>query len=140
MYMNDKDIDSIVREALRGEQELPQGLTERLERRIDRLADEEGRKKISPIRKRSLYRLSGIAAALLLGVAIFFQTGQSRTTHERKDTFDDPYEAAIVAHEALALLSAELNKGLEPVSDARKEMSKVSTLINEQFDATNTQP
>ena len=135
--MNDKDFDKLIQEALRSEQKLPEGLSERLESHIDQLAADEKKHKIYRIKKRSIYWFGSIAASLIIGVAIFFQV-ESRYTGP-KDTFSDPNEAAIVAQNALALLSTRLNKGLDQVSAAGEEVNKVNTILDKQFEALNAQ-
>lgn len=49
------------------------------------------------------------------------------------DTYSDPEQAAKVASEALTLLSLNLNKGIDRVSDAKKEIQEVNKLINDQL-------
>jgi hypothetical protein len=136
--MNDKEIDRLIREALGHEHELPEGLSCRLEQRIDQLAA-DGKKRISPPWKRSLYWFGGIAASFLVGVAIFFQV-EKQVPPTRTDTFSDPQEAALVAQHALALLSTRLNKGLDQVTEAGKEVNRVNTIVNKQFDVLGAQP
>lgn len=136
--MNDHRIDELINKALREEGELPEGLSERLEQHIDRLAAEEKGRKVSLVRRRSLYWFSGVAAALLVGIALFFQTENTQMP-TTADTFQDPQEAAIAAQEALAFLSTQFNKGLDQVSDAREEVHKVNQIVNKQFSELNTQ-
>jgi len=135
--MNDKDFDKLIQKSLRSEQELPEGLSERLERHIDQLATDEKKRKISITKRRSIYWFGSIAASLIVGVAIFFQV-ESRYT-EPQDTFSDPREAAIAAQNALAMLSTKLNKGLDQVSIAGEEVHKVNTIIDKQFEALSAQ-
>ena len=135
--MNDKDFDKLIQEALCSEQELPEGLSERLERHIDLLAADEKKRKISIAKRRSIYWFGSIAASLIVGVAIFFQI-ESRHL-EPQDTFSDPREAAIAAQNALALLSTKLNKGLDQVSAAGDEVHKVNAIVDKQFEAFNAQ-
>ena len=61
--MDDKKIDELINKALQEDLALPEGLSERLERRIDFLAQEEVSPRVS--RRRSFYWISGIAAAIL---------------------------------------------------------------------------
>lgn len=137
--MNDKDINRLIQEALSDERELPEGLSHRLEQRIDQLAADEERRIISPPKKkRSLYWLGGIAASLLLGVAFFFQVENMRLT-PMADTYNDPNEAAIAAQKALVLLSTQFNKGLDQVAEAGKEVDRVNTIIDKQFESLNVE-
>jgi len=135
MHMNDKQIDELISKALNEEQALPEGLSERLEQYIDMLsADEQQTKRRSLFRRRSLYWFSGVAAALVVAIAVFFQT-ESSMPHEQvtADTFTDPEEAAIVAQNALAFMSLQLNKGLEQVAEAGQEMQKVNQILDKSF-------
>ena len=137
--MNDKEINKLIQDALRDERELPEGLSDRLERHIDQLAAEEKEsRKPSPAKKRSLYWISGIAASFLLAMAIFFQI-EKPVYPTMADTFNDPQEAAIAAQNALAFLSTQFNKGLEQVSEAGKEVDKVNEIVNKQFETLNVQ-
>jgi hypothetical protein len=136
--MNNKEIDRLIRKALSDEHELPEGLSGRLEQHIDQLAADE-KKNISPARKRSLYWFSGIAATLLIGVAIFFQV-EKQVPSTMADTFSDPREAAHVAQHALALLSIRFNKGLDQIAEAGEEVNKVNTIVNKQLEVLGAQP
>jgi len=140
MYMNDKHIDDLINKALREEGELPEGLSDRLEQHINKLAEkEEKTSKAWLMRKRSIYWFSGVAAALILCIALFFQTENIQDGPTTADTFNDPQEAAIVAQEALAFLSIHLNKGLDQVSEANEEMNKVNKIVNKQLNEINAQ-
>lgn len=61
--MDDKKIDELINKALQEDLALPEGLSERLERQIDFLAQEEISPRVS--RRRSFYWITGIAAAIL---------------------------------------------------------------------------
>lgn len=61
--MDDKKIDELINKALQEDLALPEGLSERLERQIDFLAQEEISPRVS--RRRSFYWISGIASAIL---------------------------------------------------------------------------
>ncbi len=137
--MNDKHIDELIDRALREEQELPEGLSERLELYIDRLAAEDHEKQAKRVKIRALYWLTGVAAALLLGIALFFQTENMNMRPTTADTFNNPEEAAIAAQEALAFLSSQLNKGLDQVSEAKSEVEKVNEIVNKQLKDLDTQ-
>jgi len=135
MHMNDKQIDELINKALAEEQALPEGLSERLEQYIDTLsAAEQQMKRHSVFRRRSFYWFSGVAAALVLAIALFFQTELS-LPHEQAtaDTFSDPEEAALVAQNALAFMSQQFNKGLDHVAEAEQEMEKVNQILNKSF-------
>jgi len=139
MNMNDKHIDELIDRTLRREQELPEGLSERLELYIDRLDAADQKKQAKRIRMRTLYQLSGVAAAILLAVALFFQTGNMNTQPATADTFKTPEEAAFAAQEVLAFLSTQFNKGLDQVSEAKSEVEKVNGIVNKQFKDLDTE-
>lgn len=137
--MNDNDINRLIQAALNDESALPEGLSERLEQRIDQLAANDAKRIVYPTqKKRSLYWLSGIAASLLIGLVFFFQVEQVRHT-PLADTYNDPAEAAMIAEEALIFLSTQLNKGMNQVAEAGKEVDRVNTIINKQFNSLDTE-
>ncbi|WP_085537318.1 hypothetical protein [Massilibacteroides vaginae] len=109
-----------------GEIPLPDGLEARLEKSLDIHIAKS--RKISL--RRTLYKVSGIAAAILLCIGITFYQNPSGTT---TDTYKDPQEAALVASEALAFLSSNLNIGMEQVSDAQKDIQEVNEILNNQL-------
>lgn len=132
--MDEKRIEELINKALQEDLALPTGLAERLERHIDSWADEENKMKSDQriSRTRSLYWLSGIAAAILGGILfIFTETGHPSS--RLADTYSDPKEAAVAAEKALALMSSNLNKGLGQVNDARQEMNKINKIVNKHL-------
>ena len=133
--MDDKRIDELINKALQEDLALPEGLSERLERRIDFLAQEEVSPRVS--RRRSFYWISGIAAAILGALFLIF-TETNRPAPTMADTFTDPEEAAVVAQNALAFMSRNLNKGLGQVNEAGQEITKINkiSLLN-QFPCHN---
>lgn len=131
--MNDKQIDELINKVLHEDQALPEGLSHRLEQQIDAwAATEQKETPRSSFRRRSLYWLSGAAAAALLCVGIFQLTEQN-TAPPMADTYTNPQEAAQVAQKALALLSSNLNKGIDQMNDARQEMHKVNEILNKHL-------
>lgn len=128
--MNEQKIDELIAKALREEAQLPEGLGERLEQHIDRMA----RPKKDEARRVSLFRRwkgFSIAASVLLvigmGIGVYFSESQP------KDTFDDPKEAAWVAEQALLVMSQNLNKGFDGIHQAGEEITKVNQVINKQI-------
>jgi hypothetical protein len=84
-------------------------------------------------RKRTLfYWISSAAAIALLCIGLFFAT-RVTSTPKMADTFTDPEEAALVAGQTLAFISAQLNKGLDMVADAEQELEKVNHLLNKHL-------
>jgi hypothetical protein len=110
--------------------QVPADVSERLEKSIMQLEDTV---KVSPKlqpRKRTLYYWAGSAAAIaLLCIGLFFTTREP-SAPVMTDTFSDPEEAALVAGQTLALISAQLNNGLNRVAEAEQEFEKVNQLIN----------
>lgn len=133
--MNDKHIDELINKALQEEQILPEGLSDRLGQYIDTLsATEQPVKKYTLFKRRFLYWLSGVAAILVVAVALFFQTESGFSGKQTTaDTFSDPEEAALVAQNALAFMSRQLNKGLDQVAEAGQEVEKVNQILNKSF-------
>lgn len=132
--MNDRQIDELINKALREEQAIPEGLGKRLENKIDSWATEEEKKTRSLSRKRTLYWLSGIAAAVFLCIGIFQpDIPLSHSKHRLADTYSDPKEAAEAAQKALLFMSQNLNKGIDQAQEARQEISKVNDILNKHL-------
>ena len=122
--------DELINKALQEDLALPEGLSERLERRIDFLAQEEVSPRVS--RRRSFYWISGIAAAILGALFLIF-TETNHPAPVMADTFTDPKEAAVVAQNALAFMSRNLNKGLGQVNEAGQENTKINKIVNKHL-------
>lgn len=131
--MDDKKIDELINKALQEEQALPEGLSRRLEQQIDAWASAEEKKTRSWTRRRSLYWLSGVVAAILLCIAFFQYDVSSHTPDRPRDTYTNPEEAAVAAEKALLLLSQNLNKGINQVNDAEQEIDKVNNILNKHL-------
>lgn len=133
--MNDKQIDELINKVLREDQTLPEGLSERLEQQIDTWAAAEKKETLrSSFRRRSLYWISGTAAAILLlcvGIAELkdLETGKQQLA----DTYTNPQEAAIAAGKALAFMSSNLNKGIDQMNDAQQEINNVNRILNKHL-------
>jgi hypothetical protein len=84
-------------------------------------------------KKRSfLYWISSAAAVALLCIGLFFATLKPPPS-KMADTFSDPEEAALVAGQTLAFISAQLNNGLDRVSDVENELKKVNQVLNKHL-------
>lgn len=131
--MDEQKIDELIAKVLQDEVQLPDGLSERLERHIDQMteANKEEAQQI-PIRKRWISQLS-VAASILLALGISISVYFLQAGSQPKDTFNDPQEAALVAEHALMLLSQNLNKGLNGVQQAHQEVTKVNQVLNKQL-------
>lgn len=128
--MDNKQIEELIDKALREEQALPEGLSERLEQYIHTLPGTI--RKIPPSssshHRRLSYGLGGIAASILLCIGLF-----QYTNTRQKDTYSNPAEAALVAQQALAFMSANLNKGFDQVKEARQNMTKANEILNKHL-------
>lgn len=111
---------------------LPGGLAARLEKRLD---GHIARDKRRFLRRSNFYKLTGVAAALLFCLSISFYQEHSPACEANTmvDTFEDPHEAAKVAGQALTLLSLNLNKGMEQVREAERELQQVNEILNDQL-------
>lgn len=137
MNIKDKDIDQLIDDALKEDLTLPEGLSERLEQAIDLAARQEtgerekGKKNLNA-RSYWLYAISSAAAALIAALFLIFDE-PARPIH-LTDTYNDPHEAAIAAQHALALISTNLNKGLQKADEAQKEFQNAQQIIKKQLD------
>lgn len=133
--MNDKQIDELINKVLREDQTLPEGLSERLEQQIDTWAAAEKKETLrSSFRRRSLYWISGTAAAiLLLCVGIAGLKDLETSKQQLADTYTNPQEAAIAAGKALAFMSSNLNKGIDQMNDAQQEINNVNRILNKHL-------
>lgn len=127
--MDDKKIDELINKALQEDLALPEGLSERLERQIDFLAQEEISPRVS--RRRSFYWISGIAAAILGALFLIF-TETNRPAPVMADTFTDPKRQRRSPN-ALAFMSRNLNKGLGQVNEASQEITKINKIVNKHL-------
>lgn len=115
---------------------VPGGLNQKI---LDVLDQQE--KKEVRTRRISIFSLSGLAAGLLVVIALYvgyFRDGQSEllASQELTDTYENPQDAYIEAKRALTYVSAKLNEGtseLERVkqvskttSDPLKSLSKIN--------------
>lgn len=132
--MNDKEINELIDKVLRQDMALPEGLSERLEQQIDAWSVKEKKEPVrSTFQRRSVYWFSGAAAIALLCVGLF-QLERTRPYENRlADTYTNPKEAADAAQKALLFMSENLNKGMDQVDNARKEINKVNTIVNKHL-------
>lgn len=111
---------------------LPEGLSERLEKRLNEHIAKKNRRFTL---RGNFYKIAGVAAAILLclGITFYQNSSYSDKVNVTADTFEDPYEAAKVAEQALTFLSLNLNKGVDQMKDAEKEMQQVNEILNNQL-------
>lgn len=92
---------------LDGSVKVPDGLEERLERRIDAMQSSER------LRRRQWWRrVTGIAAtvAILLSVGVYVHNQRQTQAILEQDTYTDPQEAYNQTEQVLTMLSKQLNK------------------------------
>ena len=130
--MNEQEIDQLIKQALQTEAELPKGLEERLEKQIDALAEAERPHIRWPHARPFRWAIGGIAAALI-GALFWVQLERKTTSPTPADTFSDPKEAALVAEQALVMLSQNLNKGLAQAQASTEEMRLINQIINKHL-------
>ena len=110
--------------------QVPADVSVRLEEAMMRMV--ETTQQSLPRRRTLLYWISSAAAVALLCIGLFFATREP-SSPKMADTFSDPEEAARVAGQTLALISAQLNKGLDMAADAEQEFEKVNQLLNKHL-------
>lgn len=133
-FLNEKNVEArwqTDRELFRrlyGEQiQVPEGVSGRLAetiRQMDASSRHSQRR-----RQLWLYRISSVAAVALLCIGLFFTTREPAKPSPA-DTFNNPEEAAVVAGQALAFLSTQLNHGLNQVADAEQKIETVNRILN----------
>jgi hypothetical protein len=122
--MNDKDLDKLISASIENGIDVPEGLSERLESKIDRYIEHRhsgsgGKKYFSYI---------GIAASILLCAGLFFTKPFSGKTI--KDTFKNPAEAEMYARQTLSLVSENLNRGLSSFDRAKENIDNTNKILN----------
>ena len=117
---------------------IPEGLEERLEKKID----EWERAEKKPLRLHRPLRHAAIAAsiALLMGLGYYTFTrvdGDAVTAPPlaERDTYHDPLLAQQEAERALTLLAVNLNKGMTQLEKAQTLSRKTEQTLNKQLKA-----
>jgi hypothetical protein len=119
----------------------PEGLSERLERRIDEHISNSAKKgnsarsqKASRTKIRKLYlSIGSVAAAALLCVSIFFVLQKPSSPIFMANTDMNETEAAAIAVEALIQVSSKLNEGLSSLEKVSESIDKTNELINKNL-------
>ena len=107
---------------------LPEGMDKRLSEKIDMWERQEksGRRK-----RYTLYRyISGVAAAVFVGVCIHWFVDADKDNGRMKDTFDSPQEAYEATENALQLFAEAFNKGDMQVEKAREATRNIKEKID----------
>lgn len=136
--MIDKEFDKLISTALDKDQDIPEGLSERLDSMIDNLEREEqlsSQSKNNRIVRHLFVWTSSIAACLLITFLLikpkeprFSDPIQYASLIE--DTYTNPKDAAIATEKALAILSEKFNLGIESVNNSKQKIDKVNKEVN----------
>ncbi len=106
--------------------EVPEDLNQKIISSIDQVE-----RKATRTRRISIFSLSGLAAGLLVMIAVylFYIRTESPTflaTHQMADTYENPMDACEEAKRTLAYVSAKLNNGTSELDHVKQHMSKTS--------------
>ena len=121
---------------------IPEGLEERLEKKIDEWerAEKKPRRIFSP--KPLRYASVAASIVLVLGLGFGYYTftniqGDSVTAPPlaEQDTYQDPVVAQREAERALNLLAANLNKGMGQLEKAKAISERTENTLNKQLKA-----
>jgi hypothetical protein len=130
-WYTDKDLFNVLHDS--SDIKLPKGISERLENVIDiHMAKETIPQKSHSKTRKLLIRITSVAAVLLLCIGLFFTTNKPVKSYTA-DTYTDPEEAAMVAEQALMLVSAKLNQGFHPLEKVKESVNKTNELLNESL-------
>ncbi|MGM9760042.1 MAG: hypothetical protein ACI30I_08020 [Parabacteroides sp.] len=128
--MNEQEIDKLIQQAVDKEMELPEGLSDRLERYVDHLPQETKQVKLPRKPSTRLVRWMRIAAAVVVSVIFYYiPIGEK----EPVDTFSDPQEAALYAQQQLIWVSQTLNKGLQQMEAVQQDIQAVNQIVHKQL-------
>ena len=110
---------------------IPEGLEERLEKKIDEWEESEKSKYLLP----SYLKVTAIAAsvALIFGVGFYFLSHEEPVNLAEQDTYQDPVNAQQEAEKALNLLAYNLNKGMGQLEKAKAISDRTEKTLNKQL-------
>ena len=113
---------------------IPEGLEERLSKKIDEWEREE-KQTARHIRLPRALRYTAIAAsfALIMGVGFHLLGQDQEVNRAEQDTYQDPVLAQQEAERALNLLALNLNKGMQQLEKAKALSDKTEHTLNERF-------
>ena len=115
---------------------IPEGLGERLSKKIDEWEQEE---KVQKAQRRHLLpkplRYTAVAAsmALVFGMGYHYFGQDEQVNLAEQDTYQDPVKAQQEAERALTLLAANLNKGVGHMEKAKALSDKAEKSFNKQL-------
>lgn len=114
---------------------VPAGLADKLNRMIDKKADDEQRFFHRNKTKRNWYWVGGVAATLLLLIGIGYGTVYNKDMCQPtpQDTFSNPEDAYRALQATLIEVSTNLNKGIEQVEATRQDVTKVNQEIKNEI-------
>jgi len=92
---------------------------------------EQVERKATRTRRISVFSLSGLAAGLLIMIAVYLfyirtDTSPLMASHQMEDTYSDPLDAYEEAKRTLAFVSAKLNNGTSELEHVQKHVSKTA--------------
>ena len=103
-----------------------------LTEKLSKLIDEEGRKSRFILPVRTIRMISGIAASVLILLALWIGFGrdfmQQRNLGKFADTYDDPQLAYVETKKALLLVSEKLNAGTKELQYFKKYNQSIGML------------
>lgn len=113
---------------------IPEGLENRLSKKIDEWEQAEKKAKRRHLQPRTL-RYAAVAAsvALVFGIGLHFLQRDNSLDSAVQDTYQDPVVARQEAERALQLLAMNLSKGMEHLEKARHLTEKTEQTLNEQL-------
>ena len=113
---------------------IPDGLEERLSKKIDEWEYEEKKIKRHILLPKVL-RYTAVAAcvALVFGVGIYLLNQDEYTRLAEQDTYQDPVQAQQEAERALNMLAMNLNKGMGHLEKAKALSDKTEQSFNEKL-------
>jgi len=115
---------------------IPEGLEERLSKKIDEWEKEEKQTARHILLPRAL-RYTAVAAsiAFVFGVGFHYLRQNEPVNLAEQDTYQDPVKAQQEAERALNLLAINLNKGMGHLERAKALSEKTEQTLNEQLKA-----
>jgi hypothetical protein len=119
---------------------IPEGLEERLSKKIDEWDQEEQKQKAVtrrlPLPRVLRYTAAAACVALVFGVGYHILSQEKYTNLAEQDTYQDPLMAQQEAERALLLLASNLNKGMGQLEKAKALSDKAEKTLNERLNVT----
>ena len=112
---------------------IPDGLEERLSKKIDEWEYEEKKIKRHILLPKVLRYTAAACVALVFGVGIYLLNQDEYTRLAEQDTYQDPVQAQQEAERALNMLAMNLNKGMGHLEKAKALSDKTEQSFNEKL-------